>query len=88
MEAMAFGAALVTTDTGGSWDYASDGETALVSPPKQPKQLADNLARILTDEALRIKLAENGFQKIEQFSWDVNTSRIENLFKESLAETD
>ena len=88
MEAMACGAALVTTDTGGSWDYAADGDTALVSPPKQPEQLANNLARILNDEALRTKLAERGFQKIGEFSWDANTLRLENLFKESLAETD
>ena len=88
MEAMACGAALVTTDTGGSWDYAADGDTALVSPPKQPEQLANNLARVLDDEALRTKLAESGFQKIGEFSWDANTLRLENLFKESLAETD
>ena len=88
MEAMACGAALVTTDTGGSWDYAADGDTALVSPPKQPEQLANNLARVLDDEALRTKLAENGFQKIGEFSWDANTLRLESLFKESLAETD
>ena len=88
MEAMACGAALVTTDTGGSWDYAADGDTALVSPPKQPEQLANNIARILNDEALRAKLAESGLQKIGEFSWDTNTLRLENLFKESLAETD
>ena len=86
MEAMACGAALVTTDTGGSWDYASDGETALVSPPKQPKELANNLARVLSNEGLRTQLAENGFQKVGAFSWEANTLRLENLFKESLAE--
>ena len=47
-----------------SFGYAADGDTALVSPPKQPEQLANNLARVLDDEALRTKLAESGFQKI------------------------
>lgn len=86
MEAMACGAALVTTDTGGSRDYALDGETALVSPPQEPEQLADNLARVLSDEALRNKLVENGSQKIAQFSWEENSLRLEKLFNESLAE--
>jgi L-malate glycosyltransferase len=84
MEAIACGAALVTTDTGGSRDYAFDGETALVSPPKQPEQLANNLARILSDEALWSKLVKKGTQKIREASWDTNCSRLEEIFKKSI----
>ena len=87
MEAMACGAALVTTDTGGSWDYTVDGKTALVSQPRQPEQLADNLTRVLNDEVLRNRLAENGCQKIGEFSWEDNSLRLEKLFKESLVES-
>ena len=84
MEAIACGAALVTTDTGGSRDYALDGETALVSPPRQPEQLANNLVRIISDESLRFKLVEKGAQKIGEHTWDANCFRLETLFKESL----
>ena len=87
MEAMACGASLVTTDTGGSRDFALDGETALVSPPRQPEQLAKNLARVLSDEVLRSNLVENGCQKIREFSWEANSLRLEKLFKESLVES-
>ena len=87
MEAMACGATLVTTDTGGSWDYALDGETALVSPPRQPVLLADNLARIIDDEVLRSKLAENGYNKINEYSWESNSLRLEKLFKDSLTDS-
>ena len=45
MEAMACRSALVTTDTGGSRDYAIHRETALVSPPKDVEGQADNLSR-------------------------------------------
>lgn len=87
MEAMACGASLVTTDTGGSRDFALDGETALVSPPRQPEQLAKNLARVLSDEVLRSNLVENGCQKIREFSWEANSLRLEERFKESLVES-
>ena len=87
MEAMACGATLVTTDTGGSWDYALHEETALVSPAKQPEQLADNLARVMDDEKLRNELAENGCKKINEFSWEANSLRLEKLFKESLTKS-
>ena len=41
VEAMACGCALVTTDNGGSRDYAVADETALVVPPGDPAGLAD-----------------------------------------------
>ncbi len=84
MEAIACGAALVTTDTGGSRDYALDGKTALVSPPSQPGLLANNLFRVLNDEALRDRLADSGAQKVREFSWRGSALRLEKLFNESL----
>jgi len=84
MEAMACGAALVTTNTGGSQDYAFDGKTALVSPPREPEKLANNLACILDDETLRGELAKNGSKIINELSWEENTLKLERLFKESL----
>ena len=84
MEAMMCGAALVTTDTGGSWDYALNEETALVSPSKDPEALAKNLARILGDDSLRLKLAEMGYQKIRQFSWDTNCEYLVRCFENSI----
>ena len=84
MEAMACGAALVTTNTGGNQDYAFDGKTALVSPPREPDKLANNLAYILDDERLRGELAKNGSKIINELSWEENTLKLERLFKESL----
>jgi len=84
MEAMACGAALATTDTGGSWDYAIHNETALVSPPKEPAGLAESLNALLGDSELRKRLAEKGKNKIEQFNWDHNCRRLLDIFKESI----
>ena len=84
MEAMMCGTALVTTDTGGSWDYALDEETALVSPAKNPAALAKNLIRILKDDSLRFKLAETGYQKIKKLSWDKNCEYLEACFAKSI----
>lgn len=59
-EAIACGAALATTDTKGSRDYALDGRTALVSPPRDPRALADNVLRLLDDAQLRERLVAAG----------------------------
>jgi Sulfotransferase family/Glycosyl transferases group 1 len=59
-EAIACGAALATTDTRGSRDYAIDGHTALVSPPRDPGALAENVLRLLADAKLRDRLVVKG----------------------------
>lgn len=64
IEALACGAALATTDTKGSLDYALDGETALVSPPRDPKLLADSVIRLLREPKLRASLARRGREHV------------------------
>jgi len=69
-EAMACGCALVTYDTGGSREYAHDGETALVVEPPSPAGLAAAIARLSEDEALRVRLAEAGAELVAGFTWE------------------
>ncbi len=59
-EAIACGAALASTDTKGSRDYAIDGHTALVSAPRDPPALARNVLALLEDAQLRSRLVANG----------------------------
>ncbi len=81
MEAMASGCAVVTTDTGGSRDYAIDQETALVSAPKDIEGLANNLIAVIDDKQLMARLSKNGQKKIMEFDWDKNCQRLIDLFK-------
>jgi len=74
----------VTTDTGGGREYAIDGTTALVSPPKNPEALFNNLKRLLMDEELLKKLAENGYSYIKRFKWKDAVVKLERIFEKSL----
>lgn len=60
IEALASGAALATTDTKGSRDYARHEQTALVSAPRARDELARNVIRLLSDRELRGQLARAG----------------------------
>jgi glycosyltransferase involved in cell wall biosynthesis len=62
LEALACGAALATTDTKGSRDYAFHDQTALVSPPRAPALLAENISRLLDDVQLRERLCAGGLE--------------------------
>ena len=68
LEAMATGTALVTTPMGGISDMVDDGVSALVVPPDNAPALADALARLLGDEALRVTLGEGGRKAVQAFS--------------------
>jgi glycosyltransferase involved in cell wall biosynthesis len=59
-EAIACGAALATTDTKGSRDYAIHGHTALVSAPRDPPALAQSVLALLDDAELRARLVAAG----------------------------
>ena len=84
MEAMACRCSLVTTDTGGCLEYAIDGQTALVSPPRDINALSQNLIRLLDDDVLLKALSENGYRKAHEFNWKENCDRLVYLFKKSL----
>lgn len=70
VEAMACGCALVTSDNGGSRDYAVHGETALVSDPTDVGAMAEHVELLLRDDALRRRLATAGTELVAGFDWD------------------
>lgn len=77
LEAMACGAALVTTDSLGVRGYAKHGENALVVPINQPGLLAKAVEQLLLDDALRQRLARQGSIDAQRFSWDRSVTALE-----------
>ncbi|ANN49533.1 hypothetical protein A6F53_09875 [Levilactobacillus brevis] len=63
-EAMACGAALVSTENGGVDDFGVEGETALISAPRDPQGLYLNICKLLSNDQLRIRLAKKGKQLV------------------------
>lgn len=84
VEAMACGAALVTTDNGGADDYAVDGVTALVAPPLDVDALATRIVELLDDDDRRQEIAENGRRFVERFTWDVAAEHLERFLVDHL----
>ncbi len=81
IEAMAGGCAVVTTDNGGSDDYAIDGETALVCAPRDVMGMADRIEMLLCDDALRTAIAMRGCESVQRFDWDVSARRLEDFLQ-------
>ncbi len=77
VEAMACGCALVSTDNGGSRDYALHEETALLAEPGDVDTLAAHVERLLIDDDERRRLATSGSEYVRRFDWDEGSAILE-----------
>lgn len=75
-EAMICGAAVACTDNLGYREMAKDRETALLSPIKDSEALANNIIRLIEDDELRYRIAENGHRFIQQFTWESSYKKL------------
>lgn len=78
-EAMICGCAVVCTDNKGFREMAEDGVSALMSPIKDAESLADNIIRLIEDDALRVRIAKNGHNNIQKFRWEDSYKKLKNL---------
>jgi glycosyltransferase involved in cell wall biosynthesis len=67
LEAMAAGAPVIATGTGGSAEYLRDGENCLLVPPGDADALAAAVARLAADEPLRETLVAGGRATASRF---------------------
>jgi glycosyltransferase involved in cell wall biosynthesis len=83
-EAAACGCAIVASDSGGIRDYVENGVTGLLSQPKDPRSLAENLCLVLGDDDLRLRLALAANEAVAALSWERSTALLENFLKSSI----
>ena len=80
MEAMACGCAVAATNVGALPEYAIAGETALLSPPRNPEALAKNIIDLLEKQEKLEKIADAGHKYIQQFTWERASDQLEQTF--------
>lgn len=88
VEAMACGAALVTTDNGGSRDYAIPDETAWVVEVNDAMGLAEGVLTLLEDTELRTRLATAGEKLVRRFDWELTAEALEGHLERYIADPD
>lgn len=81
IEAMSCGAALVTTDNGGSREYAHHDLTALVAPTGDVQALADHVVSLLLDDDRCTRIATAGREHVKRFDWDRSAARLESFLE-------
>ena len=86
LEAMACGVPVVCSRVGGMVESVRDGETGLVFEDQDSAGLANCIARILTDAALRDRLVKNAMRMVkEEYTWTRVAEKCLAVYRELLA---
>ncbi len=78
-EAMACGAAYVSSDYGGVHEYAEDKKNVLLSPPGDVEGLVEHVSYLFEHPEERIRLAENGNKDVQQLNWERSLDKFEEV---------
>lgn len=85
LEAMACGAALVSTRNGGVDDFGVDGESALLADVGDAAALAAAVLRVSADDDLRARLSAAGRASAARFTWAESTAAFAAAVETALA---
>jgi starch synthase len=82
LEAMACETPVVATAVGGIREVVIPEVTGILIEPRNPRQIADSVNRILKDRDLARKLGENGRKRVEMcYSWAAIAQRTKNIYE-------
>lgn len=80
LEAMAFALPLITSDTQGIPDYVENGVTGYMCDPGDVNAYAENMQKLVSDKALREKIAQTNTVQVQKYRVEV----IEPVIKKIL----
>lgn len=86
LEAMACGTPVIASDVGGLSHLVRDGETGFHVPSGDHLALASTLARLLQDDALRLRLGEQATYWAQNYSWAKIGDRVLDAYRHALSQ--
>ncbi|HEY6539576.1 MAG TPA: glycosyltransferase family 4 protein [Ktedonobacteraceae bacterium] len=86
LEAMASGAPIVASDIKGYATVVTHGVDGILTPPRQPGELADAISHLLENEPLRKQFIQAGLAKARDYAWPNVARGIMDYYCELLEE--
>jgi glycosyltransferase involved in cell wall biosynthesis len=80
LEAMACGAPVVTSNVSSLPEVT--GDAAVLVDPYDVESIADGIARVLSDPALREDMRVKGMARAREFSWERSVARTREIYRE------
>jgi glycosyltransferase involved in cell wall biosynthesis len=88
LEAMACGAVVISTDNDGSVEVIQDGVNGLIVPKSDFDAFMEKIRLVLSDDTLRKRLAQGGFETVKKYTWANAADRMEEFLDEISRETE
>jgi len=71
---------IIGTDLLSTKEVLKNGETAILVKPNDPKALASGIKRLLEDEELANRIADNAYKEVcEKYTWEKRAEKIINI---------
>ena len=81
LDMMAFGTPIVASRLPSVCELLTDGQTALLAPPSQPRALAEATRRLLEDRALARRLAHAARNRVTAYTWERRAERLHTFLQ-------
>ena len=79
LEAMQYGLPVITSDKSSLPEVA--GDAAIICDPDDIEAIANGIARIVHEPALKDKLVQSGYKNLSRFSWDDSARKSIEVFE-------
>ncbi|KTB48357.1 glycosyltransferase family 4 protein [Dehalogenimonas alkenigignens] len=84
LEAMALGKPIVASNIPGYAGVLTHEGEGLLVKPKNARDLASGISRLVEDKALREKLGRQGLVTVQNYTWDKVARRVESYYRQVL----
>jgi len=84
-EAMSSGRPVIGTTPGGHEDMIDDGETGFLVPGGNANALAEAMARLVDDEALRERMGREARERASRFTREAVVPKLERFYYDTVA---
>ena len=81
-EAMMCGAAVVCTNVQGYTEFSHDRDTALLCESENSLDMANKLEKFINNDDLRIKIAKQGYNNIQKYTWEKAYNKLKKYMGE------
>jgi phosphatidylinositol alpha-mannosyltransferase len=84
LEAMALGKPIVASNIEGYRNVVTDGQEGVLVPPKDAKELALALEKLINNEEIRREMGEHGIETAKRYDWKIVAGRVLEYYKDAI----
>jgi glycosyltransferase involved in cell wall biosynthesis len=79
LEAESVGTPVITSNISSMPEVA--GDSAVLVDPKDPKEIAESIQKLISNESYKNDIIEKGFENVKRFNWEKCAREISSLFR-------